>query len=71
MNDDEEEDRSKNTKEVMPNCLSFVKRVVDSDNLLPLNVNRDTLQESKIIKVISKNLVRKAIEMLCKLAEKD
>ena len=44
---------------------------MDSDNLLPLNVNRDTLQESKIIKVISKKLVRKAVEMLRKLSEKD
>ena len=44
---------------------------MDSDNLLPLNVNRETLQESKIIKVISKNLVRKAIDMLRKLSEKD
>ena len=57
--------------EVMPKYLSFVKVVVHSDNLLPLNVNRETLQESKIIKFVSKKLVRKAIKMLCKLAEKD
>ena len=44
---------------------------MDSDNLLPLNVNRETLQESKIVKVKSKKLVSKAIEMLRKLAEKD
>ena len=44
---------------------------MDSDDLLPLNVNMETLQESNIIKVISKKLVRKAIEMMCKLAEKD
>ena len=41
---------------------------MESDNLLTLNINRETLQESKIIKVISKKLVRKAIEMLRKLA---
>ena len=55
----------------MPKNLSFVKGVVDSDDLLPLDVNRETLQESKIIKVISKKLLRRAIEMLRKLAEKD
>ena len=43
---------------------------MDSHNLLPLNVNMDTLQESNIIKVIFKKLLRKSIEMLCKLAEK-
>ena len=45
----------------MPNNLSFVKGVVDSNDLLPLNVNRETLQESNIIKFVSKKLVRKAI----------
>ena len=55
----------------MPKYLSFVKEVVDRDFLLPLNVNRETLQESKIAKVISKKLLWKAIEMLRKLANKD
>ena len=70
-NDNEEEGMSNKTKEVMPKYLSFVKGVVDSDDLLPLlplNVNRETLQESKIIKVIYKKLARKAIDMLRKLA---
>ena len=44
--------------------------VLDS-NKLPINVNRDTFQESKIIKVLSKKCVRKAIDMLSKLAEKE
>ena len=48
--------------------LNFVKGVVDSDDLLPLKINRETRKESKIIKVISKILVRKAIEMLRKLS---
>ena len=71
MNDEEEEDRPKKTKEVMPKYLGFVKGVVESDDLLPVNVNRETLQESKIIKVISKMLLIKEIEMLCKLAYKE
>ena len=55
----------------MPKNLSFVKGVADSDDLLPLNVNMETLQESNIIKAIPKKRVRKAIEMLHKLAERD
>ena len=55
----------------MTKNLRFVKGVVDSDDLFPLNVNMETLKDSKIIKVISKNLVMKAIKILRKLAEKD
>jgi len=54
----------------MPKYLSFVKGVVDSDDL-PLNVNRETLQESKIIKIISKKLVRKVVELMKKLSDED
>lgn len=49
--------------ELLPRYLSFMRGVVDSDDL-PLNVNRETLQESKIIQVIKKKVVRKALEML-------
>ena len=70
-NDNKEENRPNNTKEEIPNNLNFAKGVVGSDGLLPLNVNRETLQESKIVKVISKKLVKKAIEMLRKLGGKD
>ena len=44
---------------------------MDSDDLLNLNFNRETLQVSKIIKVVSKKIIRKSIEILHKLAEKD
>jgi heat shock protein beta len=55
--------------DLMPRYLNFIKGVVDSDDL-PLNVNRETLQESKIIKIIKKKLVRKAIETIRNLANK-
>merc|ERR1712227_605629 len=44
--------------------------VVDSDDL-PLNVSREQLQQSKIMKVISKKLVRKILELMKKLAKED
>ena len=70
-NDNKEEDRPKKTKEEMPKNLSFIKGVVDSNDLLPIIINRETLQKSNIFKVVSNKLVRKSIEILCKLAEKD
>lgn len=55
-------------EELMPRYLNFIKGVVDSDDL-PLNVSREQLQQLKMIKVMSKKLVRKAIEMIRALAE--
>lgn len=54
----------------MPRYLNFIKGVVDSDDL-PLNVSREQLQQLKMIKVMSKKLVRKAIEMIKSLAEEE
>ena len=56
--------------ELMPRYLSFIKGVVDSDDL-PLNVSREQLQQMKMVKVMSKKLVRKALEMIKSLAEED
>jgi len=55
-------------EELMPRYLNFIKGVVDSDDL-PLNVSRETLQQHKVLKVMGKKLVRKALEMLCKMAQ--
>jgi heat shock protein beta len=54
--------------DLMPRYLSFIRGVVDSEDL-PLNVSREMLQQSRVLKVIKKKLVSKALDMMKKLAE--
>lgn len=56
--------------ELLPPYLSFVTGVVDSDDL-PLNVNRETLQESKIITIIRKKVTRKVLDMISKFSKSE
>ncbi|RWR77014.1 Heat shock protein Hsp90 family [Cinnamomum micranthum f. kanehirae] len=56
--------------ELFPRYLSFVKGVVDSNDL-PLNVSREILQESRIVRIMRKRLVRKTFDMIQDISENE
>ena len=55
---------------LLPRYLTFVRGVVDSSDL-PLNVSREILQESRVVRIIRKRLIRKTFDMLREIAGRD
>ncbi|XP_028766282.1 endoplasmin homolog [Neltuma alba] len=56
--------------ELLPKYLNFLKGLVDSDTL-PLNVSREMLQQHSSLKTIKKKLIRKALDMIRRIADED
>ncbi len=55
-------------KELLPRWLRFVRGVVDSEDL-PLNVSREILQDSKLVRVIRKQVVKQVLDLLEEIAQ--
>lgn len=54
-------------EDLLPEYMKFVRGIIETDDI-PLNISRETLQQSKILKVIGKNIIKKALEMFNKIS---
>ncbi|MBF0481401.1 MAG: molecular chaperone HtpG [Desulfovibrionaceae bacterium] len=61
---------NRQNKDLLPQYLSFVKGVVDTEDL-PLNVSRETLQENRVVRKINQTLVKDVLAKLAALAAQE
>ena len=54
-------------EELLPKWLRFVRGVVDSEDL-PLNVSRELLQDSRVVRTIRKQVIKRCLDMIEGLA---
>ncbi len=57
-------------KELVPDYLKFIRGLIDSEDL-QLNISREMLQKSPLLKKIASNIEKKVIERLKQLKEED
>jgi len=57
-------------QELLPKWMRFVRGVVDSDDL-PLNVSRELLQDSRVVRTIRTQVEKQVLAMLTELADEE
>jgi molecular chaperone HtpG len=57
-------------EQILPHYLRFMRGVIDSDDL-PLNVSRELLQENELVGKIRSAVVRRSLDLIKRLADKD
>ncbi|MBZ0118209.1 MAG: molecular chaperone HtpG, partial [Sandaracinaceae bacterium] len=55
-------------EQLVPRFLRFIRGVVDSEDL-PLNVSRELLQDSSVVRVIRKQIAKQMLDLLAEMAK--